>query len=170
MYYDYYENEVVGTLTLVGDEQGIRHIGFPKDKYPLAINKKWRQNPDLFTTIKSQLAAYFSGKRQTFDLPLNPAGTPFQLKVWAALQTIPYGQLVSYKWVAESIGKPRAVRAVGAANGRNPLPIVIPCHRVVGSDGSLTGFGGGLDLKQRLIHLENPQVAMGHRQQVLFAD
>lgn len=168
MNYDYYENELVGTLTLVGDEAGLRYLGFPNDKYPMALDPQWRRDPGVFTQTKSQLASYFSGERQSFDLPLMPEGTSFQLKVWAALQTIPYGKLVSYQWVADTIDNPKAVRAVGAANGRNPIPIVIPCHRVVGSDGSLTGFGGGLDLKQRLIHLENPKVAMGHRQQVLF--
>ena len=89
-----------------------------------------------------------------FDLALAPVGTPFQLKVWQALRTIPYGELVSYKTIAEAIGNPKAVRAVGGANGRNPIPIIVPCHRCIGSDGSLTGFGGGLDTKKRLIDLE----------------
>ena len=89
-----------------------------------------------------------------FDLPLAPVGTPFQLKVWQALRAIPYGELVSYKTIAEAVGNPKAVRAVGGANGKNPIPIIVPCHRVIGSDGSLTGFGGGLETKKRLIDLE----------------
>jgi O-6-methylguanine DNA methyltransferase len=89
-----------------------------------------------------------------FDVALAPVGTPFQLKVWRALRNIPYGELVSYKTIAEAIGNPKAVRAVGGANARNPIPIIVPCHRCIGSDGSLTGFGGGLETKKRLIELE----------------
>ena len=104
--------------------------------------------------MREQLDGYFAGRRQRFDLPLAPSGTAFQRKVLAALQAIPYGETRSYKEVAAAIGKPRAVRAVGAANGRNPIPIIIPCHRVIGSDGSLTGFGGGLAAKRALLALE----------------
>jgi len=100
------------------------------------------------------LRAYFKRELKQFDLPLAPVGTPFQLKVWQALRAIPYGELVSYKTIAEVVGNPKAVRAVGGANGKNPIPIIVPCHRVIGSDGSLTGFGGGLDTKKRLIDLE----------------
>ena len=100
------------------------------------------------------MRAYFKRELKQFDLPLAPVGTPFQLRVWQALRDIPYGELVSYKTVAEAIGQPSAVRAVGGANGKNPIPIIVPCHRVIGSDGSLTGFGGGLVTKQRLIDLE----------------
>lgn len=101
-----------------------------------------------------QLTAYFAGHLRAFDLPLGPAGTPFQLEVWQALQTIPYGETWSYRDLARRINRPAAVRAVGAANGQNPLPIVIPCHRVIGSDGKLVGFGGGLDMKRALLALE----------------
>jgi methylated-DNA-[protein]-cysteine S-methyltransferase len=100
------------------------------------------------------LKEYFDGTRRHFDLPLGPRGTEFQLRVWEALTQIPYGQTRSYRDIALAIGKPTAVRAVGAANGRNPLPIVVPCHRVIGSDGSLTGFAGGLEAKTRLLQLE----------------
>ena len=101
-----------------------------------------------------QLQEYFAGRRKTFDLPLAPSGTDFQRSVWNALSTIPWGAVRSYADIARAIDRPKAVRAVGAANGRNPLPIVVPCHRVIGSDGSLTGFAGGLDMKRRLLELE----------------
>ena len=101
--------------------------------------------------LVEQLAEYFSGKRQTFDLELAPRGTPFQLAVWNALLAIPYGDTISYAELARRIGKPAAVRAVGAANGANPIPVIIPCHRVIGSNGTLTGYGGGIERKQWLL-------------------
>ena len=108
----------------------------------------------LLTEVASQFEAYFDGRLRTFDLPLAPAGTPFQQEVWSALQTIPYGATWSYAELAARIGRPAAVRAVGAANGRNPIPIIIPCHRVIGRDGRLVGFGGGLETKRALLALE----------------
>jgi methylated-DNA-[protein]-cysteine S-methyltransferase len=108
-----------------------------------------------------QLHEYFAGERKTFDLPLNPIGTDFQRTVWAALQEIPYGETVSYKHVAERIGKPAAVRAVGRANGTNRIPIIIPCHRVIGTNKTLTGFGGGIALKERLLRLEGAKEVTG---------
>ncbi|MGB6068051.1 MAG: methylated-DNA--[protein]-cysteine S-methyltransferase [Desulfomonilaceae bacterium] len=158
MFYDYFETGLIGTLTLVGDEEGLRHILFPKEKNPIAIQADWKKNHGFFVSVKAQLRAYFNGELKEFDLVLAPVGTPFQLKVWQALRTIPYGELASYKSIAESIGNSKAVRAVGAANGRNPIPIVVPCHRCVGSDRSLVGFGGGLDTKKRLIDLERSYV------------
>ena len=154
MMYDYFETGVIGTLTLIGDARGLRHIGFATSRKPLPINADWQQRPDFFRETKAQLQAYFKGERKDFDLPLAPEGTAFQIAVWQALRKIPYGSVTTYRWVAEQVGNPRAVRAVGAANGKNPLPIVVPCHRVIGSNGTLTGFGGGLDVKQRLIALE----------------
>jgi methylated-DNA-[protein]-cysteine S-methyltransferase len=154
MYYDFFETGLIGTLTLVGDEQGLRHIDFQKEKYPLTIQDHWERKPGFFKPVKAQLGAYFKGDLQQFDLALAPEGTPFQLKVWRALRAIPYGELASYKDIAVAVGNPKAVRAVGGANGKNPIPIIVPCHRVIGSDGSLTGFGGGLEIKQRLIDLE----------------
>jgi methylated-DNA-[protein]-cysteine S-methyltransferase len=154
MFYDYFETGLIGTLTLVGDEEGLRHILFPEKKNPIIIRGDWKKKPEFFTPVKVQLRAYFQGNLKQFDVALAPVGTPFQLKVWQALRTIPYGELVSYKTIAEAIGNPKAVRAVGGANGRNPIPIIVPCHRCIGSDGSLTGFGGGLDTKKRLIDLE----------------
>jgi len=110
--------------------------------------------------VAEQLQEYFRGERQSFDLKLAPRGTDFQLACWRALQRIPYGETRSYSDVAREIGRPAAVRAVGAANGANPIPIVIPCHRVVGSNGSLTGFGGGIETKRWLLALESPQRAI----------
>ncbi len=104
--------------------------------------------------VVNQLREYFAGRRRAFDLPLAPRGTPFQLRAWQALQDIPFGETRSYQQQAAAIGQPNAVRAIGGANGRNPLPIVVPCHRVIGKDGSLTGFGGGLDCKRRLLDHE----------------
>lgn len=154
MYYDYFETGLIGTLTLVGDEAGLCHLDFQKEKYPITIRDDWKKKPGFFEPVKAQLRAYFNRERKQFDLPLAPVGTLFQHKVWEALRAIPYGELVSYKSIAETIGNPKAVRAVGGANGKNPLPIIVPCHRVIGSDGSLTGFGGGLETKKRLIELE----------------
>ena len=154
MFYDYFETGLIGTLTLVGDEEGMRRILFPKEKNSIVIREDWKNSRGFFAEAEAQLRAYFEGELKQFDLALAPVGTPFQLRVWQVLRAIPYGELVSYKTVAEAIGAPKAVRAVGAANGRNPLPIVVPCHRCIGSDGSLTGFGGGLETKKRLIDLE----------------
>jgi len=154
MFYDHFETGLIGALTLLGDEEGLRHILFPKEKDSIIIRSDWQKKPEFFEPVKAQLRAYFKGELQQFDLALAPQGTPFQLKVWEALRTIPYGQLVSYKMLAEAVGNPKAVRAVGGANGRNPIPIIIPCHRCIGSNGALVGFGGGLDTKKRLIDLE----------------
>ena len=110
--------------------------------------------------VAAQLQQYFRGERRAFELPLAPRGTEFQQLVWSALQRIPYGETRSYADIAREIGRPAAVRAVGAANGANPIPIVIPCHRVIGSKGSLTGFGGGIETKRWLLALESPQRAI----------
>jgi methylated-DNA-[protein]-cysteine S-methyltransferase len=154
MIFDYYETGLIGTLTLAADERGLRHIGFATSRAPLRILPDWQRRPDFFAETKAQLASYFRGERQDFDLPLAPHGSAFQMAVWQALRKIPYGSVTTYRWVAEQVGNPQATRAVGAANGKNPLPIVIPCHRVIGSNGTLTGFGGGLEVKQQLIALE----------------
>lgn len=154
MFYDYFDTGLIGTLTLVGEEQGLRHILFPKKKRPVPIQEDWLKRPEFFAPVKDQLRVYFRGDLKRFDCVLAPVGTPFQLKVWQALLTIPYGELASYRDIAEAIGNPKASRAVGRAVGRNPIPIIVPCHRCIGSDGSLAGFGGGLDTKKRLIDLE----------------
>ena len=158
MIYDYFQTDLAGTLIMAGDGKGLRHLNFINGKHPVTVQRDWQRDTNHFTTVKAQLAAYFEGERKTFDVDLFPQGTPFQMKVWSALLTVPYGKVVSYQWIARRIGKPAAVRAVGAANGRNPISIIIPCHRVIGKDGTLTGYGGGIDVKQRLIRLENPNV------------
>jgi len=161
MIYDHVKTDLAGNLVLAGDENGLRHLNFVGGKHPVVIQEDWRQDTAHFATVKTQLAAYFAGERKTFDVDLFPQGTPFQMQVWSALLEIPYGEVVSYGWIARRIGRPDAVRAVGAANGRNPISIIIPCHRVIGKNGTLTGYGGGLDLKRRLIQLENPDLISG---------
>ncbi len=142
----------LGTLKLVSHDRHLVRIDFP-GAIDSDAGEASATEPTLLAA-RSQLEEYFAGRRQRFELPLAPTGTPFQCDVWQVLQRIPYGELRSYSDVASALGRPTAVRAVGAANGRNPLPIVVPCHRVVGKDGSLTGFAGGLDTKQWLIQLE----------------
>ena len=149
-----YIDSPIGRLLLAGDEAGLKIIGFPQGKGRVAVDAAWEHSADCLFDVESQLLEYFDGRRQFFDLQLAPTGTAFQLAVLDALQTIPYGETRSYLEIARQIGRPDAVRAVGAANGRNPLPIVIPCHRVIGADGSLTGFGGGLETKLFLLQLE----------------
>ena len=137
----------VGLMTLVEENGALTEAIFG------GSNEPQTQTP-LLAQAFEQLDEYFAGKRQTFDLPLKPVGTPFQLACWQALQTIPYGQTVSYGEQAARVGKPKACRAVGMANHRNPISIIIPCHRVVGKNGSLTGYGGGLAAKEYLLKLE----------------
>ncbi|MEO5595980.1 MAG: methylated-DNA--[protein]-cysteine S-methyltransferase, partial [Lysobacteraceae bacterium] len=133
----------IGRLRLVADATGLRQIHFEHPRHPLEIDASWVQDPARLAFARTQLLEYFSGKRRAFDVPLHPLGTSFQCDVWTALGTIAYGETASYGYIARRIGNPKAVRAVGAANGRNPLPIIVPCHRVIGSNGALTGFGGG---------------------------
>ena len=145
-------NTPVGTLRLVSNGTHLTAIEFPQ-RHSAGDNA--RQHTDsILASCAQQLTEYFAGKRSLFDLPLDAGGTAFQQTVWSALVAIPYGELRSYSDIANTIGKPKAVRAVGAANGRNPIPIVVPCHRVIGSDGSLTGFAGGLPMKTKLLTLE----------------
>ena len=153
MYYCYL-NSPIGDLLLAGDESALSLIGFPQGKMRHDPEPDWIFNEKPFATVRQQLNEYFAGERKDFDLPLQVTGTEFQVQVLEELQTIPYGETTSYGDIATRIGRPKAVRAVGAANGRNPLPIVIPCHRVIGSSGDLTGFGGGLNLKEALLRLE----------------
>ena len=124
-------------------------------KVKLVDNKDVTPAPDTLTKkAAKQLDEYFSGKRKVFDLPLDPQGTEFQRSVWRALKEIPYGETRSYKQIANAIGNPKACRAVGMANNKNPIWIIIPCHRVIGADGSLTGYGGGIKMKQKLLEIE----------------
>ncbi|KRG68194.1 methylated-DNA--[protein]-cysteine S-methyltransferase [Pseudoxanthomonas dokdonensis] len=145
----------VGDLLIAADDHGLRLIEFPDPRHPMAKPEQWQSGEHpLLVETRRQLDEYFSGQRERFDLPLAPEGTAFQQQVWMSLRDIGYGQTISYRQLAERIGNVKAMRAVGAANGRNPLPIVVPCHRVIGADGSLTGFGGGLPTKQFLLQLE----------------
>lgn len=145
----------VGPLLLAASDAGLHAIEFHDARHPVKRGDDWHEgNHPLLREAERQLREYFAGKRRSFDLPLAPKGTPFQREVWQALASIPYGSTSSYGELAARVGRPSASRAVGAANGRNPLPIVLPCHRVIGADGSLTGFGGGLPTKQFLLKLE----------------
>lgn len=149
-----YLDSPVGPLLLAGDEAALWYVGFPAGKRAMQPRPGWMRSDGLFPKTKAQLAAYFAGTRRTFDLPLHPEGTAFQKSVWRALSDIPYGETRSYADITRAIGRPSATRAVGAANGANPLPIVVPCHRVIGANGTLTGFGGGLETKRFLLALE----------------
>ena len=144
----------IGTLLLVGSAAGIAAIHFQSGRRPTPIDPAWRRSGAPFRSAVSQLDEYFRGKRREFEIELTLTGTTFQQAVWKELQAIPYGTSISYGELARRIGKPTAFRAVGAANGANPWPIVVPCHRVIGSDRSLTGFGGGLNAKRTLLLLE----------------
>ncbi|MDH3417593.1 MAG: methylated-DNA--[protein]-cysteine S-methyltransferase [Gammaproteobacteria bacterium] len=153
MYYCYLDTPI-GELLLAGEDDALAMIGFPKGSMRRDPEADWIYNEKPLVKARQQLEEYFAGARKDFDLPLRLEGTEFQVSVLKALQEIPYGETVSYGEIAKRIGRPRAVRAVGAANGRNPIPIVVPCHRVIGSSGDLTGFGGGLDTKEALLRLE----------------
>jgi methylated-DNA-[protein]-cysteine S-methyltransferase len=151
--YCYYES-MVGRILVAGDEDGLRYISFIKGKHRITPEIDWREDRSYLDEPIHQLDLYFQGRLTQFTVKLVPQGTPFQLDVLRALQEVPYGETISYGELAQRIGRPKASRAVGAANARNPLPIVIPCHRVIGSDGSLVGFGGGLEIKRKLLDLE----------------
>lgn len=144
----------VGRLLLAGDGDSLIQVGLQSGSRPLQRPDGWLADAMPFRKAIAQLGEYFAGRRRAFDLPLAPRGTDFQRRVWRALGEIPYGRTISYGELARRIGNPGASRAVGLANGANPLPIVVPCHRVIGADGSLTGFGGGLPIKRRLLALE----------------
>jgi len=150
----------IGPLLLVADDRGLRSIEFVNGKSTVRADPQWNANPEPLREAIYQLRAYFAGKLEAFDLPLTPAGTPFQLTVWKRLCEIPYGETISYGELARRIGNPNASRAVGLANGSNPIPIVIPCHRVIGSNGKLTGYGGGLPIKEKLLALERRQLRL----------
>jgi len=142
----------IGPLTLASDGKALIQVEFDGGKYPLPQYDLG--NDSILDQTRRELDQYFAGKLRAFNVKVAPQGTEFQRKVWAALQTIPYGATRSYAQQAMSIGSPKATRAVGSANGRNPIPVIIPCHRVIGANGSLTGFGGGMERKQILLELE----------------
>jgi methylated-DNA-[protein]-cysteine S-methyltransferase len=153
MYYTFV-NTPVGKLLAAADETGLRRLAFTDLGEAICAEPGWVEDSSRFTELAQQLAAYFAGERRTFDLKLAPQGTAFQREVWEAVRSIPYGQRATYADLARKLGKPTAARAVGAANACNPLPILIPCHRVVGSNGDLTGYIGGLETKRKLLRLE----------------
>jgi len=153
MYYCYLTTPI-GDLLLAGDDAALSLVAFPEGSMRRDPEPDWIYSEKPFANARQQLTEYFAGTRKDFDLPLSLAGTEFQLLVLDELRRIPYGETTSYGDIAARIGKPKAMRAVGAANGRNPIPIIVPCHRVIGRSGDLTGFGGGLDAKQALLQLE----------------
>jgi methylated-DNA-[protein]-cysteine S-methyltransferase len=153
MYYTY-ATSPIGQLLLAGSADALQVIGFPHGDKARRADIGWERYDEPFKKTARQLNEYFAGDRQEFELDLAPDGTTFQVEVLEALRGIPYGETCTYRDIAVAVGRPKAVRAVGNANGRNPLPIVIPCHRVIGSDGSLTGFGGGIEVKHYLLDLE----------------
>jgi methylated-DNA-[protein]-cysteine S-methyltransferase len=158
----------IGRLLLAGDAASLIHVGFQAGPRPFGPSAGWIADAAPLRTAITQLEEYFAGERRRFDLPLAPRGTEFQQRVWRALREIPYGNTISYGELARRIGKPSAPRAVGLANGANPLPIIVPCHRVIGTDGSLTGFGGGLPIKRRLLALEGATAGAAGPQGSLF--
>ncbi|WP_052810268.1 methylated-DNA--[protein]-cysteine S-methyltransferase [Streptomonospora alba] len=145
----------LGELLLLGDGEALTGLYMsPQERFAQQIRSEWRREPAALRTTAEQLGAYFAGELREFDLRLAPLGTPFQRTVWQALTTIPYGTTATYGELARAIGKPNASRAVGMANNRNPVSIIVPCHRVIGADGAMVGYGGGIARKERLLSLE----------------
>lgn len=144
----------IGELLLVGDRHALHRLDMRGGKRPVPLYPSWRRDDGEFADVSRQLGEYFEGSRRTFEVPLALTGNRFELRVWKALREIPYGETASYGQIARRIGEPSAARAVGLANGRNPIAVIVPCHRVIGADGSLTGYGGGLERKRLLLDLE----------------
>lgn len=153
MYYTTFESPI-GPLLLAGDEEGLKYLNIRKGKKKIEVPDGWVENEDFFSEISRQLEAYFAGQLKSFNFKIAPDGTEFQKSVWNALTEIPYGETRTYKEIAISVGKPKAYRAVGLANNRNPISIIVPCHRVIGTNGKLTGYASGLDVKEFLLRLE----------------
>jgi methylated-DNA-[protein]-cysteine S-methyltransferase len=166
--YTHYESPL-GLMLLAADDRGLRMISFAKGKRVQNPGTGWQENHAPFAETTRQLRAYFAGKLKDFDIPLSLVGSEFQLRVWEHLQKIPYGETISYGQLASRIGNPKAARAVGLANGSNPIPIIVPCHRVIGSNGSLVGYGGGLPIKKALLLLEGrPEFSLPEAVQLSF--
>ncbi len=159
MFYTKIESPV-GPLLLAGDERGLCQLRFVAGRRKTVVPREWTREDAPFRDAVRQLRAYFAGELKKFDLTLAPEGTPFQLCVWEKLREIPYGETISYGELARRIGRPQAARAVGLANGANPIAIIIPCHRVIGANGTLTGYGGGLPIKKKLLALESRQLRL----------
>jgi len=157
LYYCHYQSPV-GRLLLAGTNDALHLISFPEGKGTRQVQPGWQQNEKPFAHAIAELQQYFAGERQVFSIPFELHGTQFRKKVWLALAEIPFGQIITYGEMAKRVGNPKASRAVGAANGANNLPILLPCHRVIGANRKLTGFGGGLPTKQFLLRLENKNV------------
>jgi O-6-methylguanine DNA methyltransferase len=150
----------IGPLNLAISNKGLVALEFRRDGFPRKSKSiSWEHSPSKAVTFAAELSEYFAGRRREFTFPLDLRGTPFQLACWRALLAIPYGETRSYADIARAVGKPQAFRAVGMANNRNPIAIVVPCHRVIASDGTLCGYGGGLDVKRRLLELEGALTA-----------
>lgn len=156
MYYSIYQSPF-GEIALTANDQGLTALSFLDGAAPINICDSYQRNEAAFKDVTQQLNEYFGGTRDIFDLPLAPQGTPFQKKIWHALTTIKQGETKSYAWLAQKINNRKAVRAVGTANGANPIALIIPCHRVIGSNGKLTGYAGGLALKAKLLMHEGAQ-------------
>lgn len=152
----------LGKLLLVADEEGLTELAFAKGKTPPVVDRSWTSGGGALSEPLRQLEAFFAGELRDFDLALKPEGTAFQQRVWKLLRDIPFGETISYGELARRVGNPAASRAVGLANGSNPIAIVIPCHRVIGSNGKLTGYGGGLDNKRWLLDFEQRQLFGQH--------
>lgn len=165
MYFDTFAT-LAGTMIAVQSERGLHYVEFQEGPYPLPVAGNWRRDRGFCQTAREQLLAYFDGSLTAFDLPLAPLGTDFQQRVWNALAEVPYGQTITYGDMARQLQQPSAARAVGMANGRNPLSIVLPCHRVVGTNRKLTGYRGGLPIKTLLLKLEG--LMINEQQQLEF--
>ncbi len=150
----------IGELLLLGDGDTLHGLYMQGGRKPVAIVSAWQRAEAPFAAVTAQLEEYFGGRRETFDVSLQMHGSPFEQRVWSALQEIPYGETTSYGELASRIGQPTGARAVGLANGRNPIAVIVPCHRVIGADGSLTGYGGGLERKRILLELEQGQAQL----------
>ena len=156
MYYSIYKSPY-GEIALTANQTGLTALAFQQSPAAIKFHESFISNEEIFKPVKQQLTEYFNEQRSEFDLKLDPQGTPFQQKVWYALTTIKQGDTKSYAWIAEKINNRKAVRAVGTANGANPIALIIPCHRVIGSNGKLTGYAGGLALKAKLLMHEKAQ-------------
>jgi methylated-DNA-[protein]-cysteine S-methyltransferase len=144
----------IGELLLAGDGTSLHRLDMRGGRRPIPIDPRWEQREEVFADVAHQLREYFGGSRRAFDVPLSLHGNQFELRVWRELVAIPYGETTSYGEIAKRLGDPSAARAVGLANGRNPVAVIVPCHRVIGADGTLVGYGGGLERKRFLLDLE----------------
>jgi methylated-DNA-[protein]-cysteine S-methyltransferase len=145
----------IGELLLLGDGEELHGLYMQAGRKPVHVQPRWQRDDEAFADVRRQLNEYFAGDRDSFDVPMHLDGSAFQRTVWHALTEIPYGQTISYGELARRIGRPDLARAVGTANGQNPIAVIVPCHRVIGANGKLVGYGGGLDNKRRLLELES---------------